>query len=284
MVSYINGFPRAELEAMALDGETMINGNYENFRLSTKLQSGSTGGKWGGLSLSKLMIDANEYRKKPAAAQKPAQYALSETPKTKSSALYLIRMRNANKGYFKIGRAKELLKRLSKYKTALPLDHDIIVISCLVIPDPSLIVAIEKVLIANLRQWCLEYPTQIQPLRRTEWFTRGTHNFGEALVLRTFVALARFAAMNNHPVHMHLFAKAAWNEMLKLSPHSHLPRWDVVNKKWKGLTPIEKQLHEAENLYGNLDDEGFSKKQLAATIDPGTQSVVVAIEPVSIAS
>ena len=151
MVSYINGFPRAELEAMTQDGETMINGNYETFLLSTKLQSGSTGGKWGGLSLSKLMIDANEYRKK----LKPAQYALSETPKTKSSALYLIRMRNANKGYFKIGRAKELLKRLSKYKTALPLDNDIIVISCLVIPDPSLIVAIEKVLIANLRQWCL---------------------------------------------------------------------------------------------------------------------------------
>ena len=276
MVSYINGFPKSELAMMSPADGTMINGNYDNFRLTT--HSIHEGGKWGGLSLTKLMVNANLYRKK----LKPAQYELSETLKTKSSALYLIRMRNANRGYFKIGRAKELLKRLSKYKTSLPLDHEIILISCLVIPDPSLIVAIEKVLIANLRQWCIDYPTQIQPLRRTEWFTRGTHNFGEALVLRTFLALARYSAMN-HPtlqVHMHLFAKAAWNEMLTLSVHSHLPRWDVVNKKWKGLSPIEKQLHDAETLYGREDDEGFSKKQLASVIDPSTKSVIVAIEPI----
>ena len=77
MVSYISGLPRSELEAMVLNGETMINGNYENFKLTT--HTNHEGGKWGGLSLTKLMVDANEYRKK----LKPAQYKLSTTLKTK---------------------------------------------------------------------------------------------------------------------------------------------------------------------------------------------------------
>ena len=84
----------------------------------------------------------------------------------------------------------------------------------------------------------------------------------------------------NDAGNMHLFAKAAWNEMLTLSVHSHLPRWDVVNIRWKGLSPIDKQLHDAETAYGNPDDDGLSKKQLTSAIDPTPQSVVVMIEPI----
>ena len=210
-------------------------------------------------------------------------YALNETPVTKSSALYLIRCRHANKGYFKIGRASKLVKRLSKYKTSLPLDHEILLISTLVIADPALIVAIEKTLIANLRSFSDMYPTKIQPLRRTEHYTRGKDNFSEALVLRTFICLASYVAKTRPDleVHMHLYGKAAFNRMIQLPNVGYTPRWDVVPKKWKGLDPIETMLADAESaLVDDDDDTGFTKKQLASVIDMKTQSVIVAIEPI----
>ena len=277
MVKYISSIPRDEIKAMVVEGETMISGTYDNFLLTTQIPEG---GKWGGLSLTKLMVDANESRKHKT---KPL-YKINETPKTKSSALYLIRCRNANKSHFKIGRASKLVARLSKYKTALPYDNEILIIAVLVIPEPSVIVALEKTLIANLRQFCEEFPTKISPLRLTEWFRRGSGHFGEALVLRTLFCLASFAAKKYDTIniHMYLFGKAAFNEMMKLKNIGYTPRWDVVNKKWKGLSPIEAQLADAEAaLVKDDDDEGFTKKQLASVIDEKTQSVVVLIQPIS---
>ena len=129
MVQYITSIPRSELKDIVVEGETMVSGTYDNLLLTAQTPEG---GKWGGLTLTKLMIDAHlskKYKAEPT-------YRINRTPIMKSSALYLIRCRNANKILFKIGRASKLVRRLSKYKTSLPLDNEILIISTLVVPDP----------------------------------------------------------------------------------------------------------------------------------------------------
>lgn len=277
MVKYITSIPRSEIKEMVVENETMISGTYPNLKVTYNRPDG---GKWGGLSLTKLMIDKHMSKK-----HKNPIYKINETPVTKSSALYLIRCRNANKSLFKIGRASQLVKRLAKYKTALPLDNEILLISTLVIPDNSIIVAIEKTLIANLRHFSQMYPTRLKQLRRTEHYTRGTNHFGEALTLRCFFCLASHIS-KSYPkleVHMHLYGTAAFNEMLKLPNVGYTPRFDIIPKKWKGMTPLEQALAEAEkDLVEDEDDRGFTKKQLQSSIDPDTLMVTpvsVFIEP-----
>ena len=143
MVKYISSIPKDEIKAMALEGATMISGTHENLMVSYDKPDG---GKWGGLSLTKLMVDAHQSKKNKT----EPMYNINKTPVSKSSALYLIRCRNSNRSLFKIGRASKLVRRLASYKTALPLDNEILLISALIIPDPFLVVACEKVLLANM--------------------------------------------------------------------------------------------------------------------------------------
>jgi len=278
MVKYISSIPRSEITGIVVENETMVSGSYENLWVTYNKAEGA---KWGGLSLTKLMIDATQSKKNKS---KPI-YKINETPVTKSSALYLIRYRDANKGLFKIGRGSKLVRRLAKYKTSLPKDNEILLVSTLVIPNPEIIVAIEKVLIANLRYFSELYPSKkCKQLRKTEHFTRGIDNFGEALVLRCFFCLATHIA-KTHPklnVHMHLYGMAAFNKMLTLPNIGYTPRFDIVPKKWKGLSPLEEALAEAEaQLVEDEDDRGFTKRQLSSILDPVTQKVTVFIEPIT---
>lgn len=267
-LSYIPGLLKAELKGLSEDGYMLTSDTHDNFSVVTQLQTGATGGKWGGLSLSKMMIDANEARKH----KKTPTYRINMIPKGQSSALYLIRSRNCNAGYFKVGKAKYIKKRLPQYKTALPLDNDLIVIAVLIVPSPALIVALEKALIANLRQWCVDHPTKLKPLRRTEWFRR-MNGLGEALTIRTMINLGVYAA-KTEKVELHLYGKTPWNDMLKLPNIGFTPRWDVINKEWKGLSPIERQLADAEEaLVTDADDADFSKKELTSTYDVETNDV-----------
>ena len=89
-LSYIQGIAKTELEALSEDGYKLTGD--ENFSVVTQLQTGGTGGKWGGLPLSKMMIDANEAWKNKTTPE----YLINTIPQGKSSALYLIRSRNSN--------------------------------------------------------------------------------------------------------------------------------------------------------------------------------------------
>ena len=109
---------------------------------------------------------------------------------------------------------------------------------------------------------------------------------GEALTLRTMVNLGAFAAKTESDAVLHLYGKTAWNDMMKLPNIGFTPRWDVINKMWKGLTPIERQLADAEDaLITDADDSGFTKKELKSTLNIKTkkltQEVTVHIEPIS---
>jgi hypothetical protein len=279
MVKFIPSIMKTEIRGMVQEGETMVSGSYDNLLLSYDKPDG---GKWGGLTLTKMMVDAHKFKQNKT----EPLYKINKTPVSKSSALYLIRCRNANKSLFKIGRASKLVRRLASYKTALPLDNEILLIAALIIPDPFLIVAVEKVLIANLRHFAEIYPTRLKQLRKTEHYTRGAAHFGEALALRCFFCLATHIAKTrpNLDVHIHLFGTAALLEMFKLPNIGFTPRFDVVPKKWKGMTPLEQEISDAEaSLVEDEDDRGFSKKQLAAVLDPSSnfEDVVVFIDAIS---
>jgi len=225
------------------------------------------------------MVDAHQSKK----YKTEPMYQINKTPVGKSSALYLIRCRNSNKSIFKIGRASKLVRRLASYKTALPLDNEILLISVLIIPDPFLVVACEKVLLANMMNFARLYPSRLKQLRKTEHYTRGVAHFGEALALRCFFCLATHIAKTrpNLDVHIHLFGTAALNEMFKLPKIGFTPRFDVVPKKWKGMSPLEQEISDTEaSLVEDEDDRGFSKKHLAAVLDPSSnfEDVVVFID------
>ena len=263
--------PLAHVKQLSQDGY-VVDFPEEYKRVTCLTQIPKDQGKWGGLSLTNLMLDKH---------QKTGKYELSNLNKNASSGLYLIKMRNANKPIFKIGKAKSILPRLCNYKTSHPRDHSLLIVSCLMISNPKLVVAFEKVLIANLQNWCDTYPTQIKRLRRTEWFYRG-NGLTESLVLRMFISLAAVSVKLDSNVHtsIHLFGKEAWNNMLDnvYTKVEYTPRWDVVNKKWKNLQPIEQELSKAEDALIN-DNDGFTRKELKSDISDFLQDVVVAIEP-----
>ena len=48
------------MKAMVVEGETMRSGTYDNLLLTAQTPEG---GKWGGLTLTKLMIDAHQAKK-----------------------------------------------------------------------------------------------------------------------------------------------------------------------------------------------------------------------------
>ena len=101
-------------------------------------------------------------------------------------------------------------------------------------------------------------------------------------MLRTMICLSCHVA-KMYPslkVTMHLYGKAAFNEMLKLPNIDLTPFIDIHPKKWKGMNALETELDEAEKaLVKDPDDEGFTKKQLLSAFDPRTEEVVVEIEP-----
>ena len=276
MVSYISGILKSELKQLSQDGFNMSSETYENFSITTQLSKPGQG-KYGALPLSRLMIDASVSRRNNT----EPLFALNMLPKTKQSALYLIRCQNGcNEGYFKIGKAKRIKGRLPQYKCALPLDNTLMIVAVLIVPDNALIVALEKVLIANLNHWCVEYPTRIKQLRKTEWYRR-MKGLGEALALRTMINLGCYASKTTTAT-LHLYGKTAWNQMLALPNIGYTPAWSVVNPKYKGLSPIEAQLADAEALLiEDPDDAGFTRKELNSEINKTTLDVEVVISPIS---
>ena len=54
MVKFIPSILKGEIRKMTVENETMVSGSYDNLMLSYDRPDG---GKWGGLSLTKLMVD-----------------------------------------------------------------------------------------------------------------------------------------------------------------------------------------------------------------------------------
>ena len=280
-MTFIPGILKADLAKLVEDGYETAYTEQENFSIVTQLQTGKSGEqKAGALSLTKLMLDKNEARINKTAPN----YSINHIPKNKSSCLYLIKCQGGcNSSVFKIGRAKYILNRLTKYRTALPLDNSLMIVAVLHIPNPSLVVACEKALIANMMHFCAKHPSKMKQLRRTEWYYR-LNGTGEAMALRTMINLGLHVAKTNATMNvtLHLFGKSAFNKMQSLPNIDHTPLWTVIPKHWKGMTPLEGQIHAAEMaLVRDSDDDGFTTKELASVFDYKKSKVVVEIEPIT---
>ena len=123
-------------------------------------------GSEAGISLSSILEDSNTTE---------SQFFLNIGNYSNKPALYILSMRNANKGYFKIGKTSNVLRRWCNYKTSLPLDGDILIHACLSLPSSfcdgecsvDMVVGLfESILKANLRRFA-------QQLRNTEYFRKG---------------------------------------------------------------------------------------------------------------
>ena len=85
---YIGGPLKDDLRQMVEDGCEAFHPDYVNFSIVTQLQTGAEGSaKSGSLLLTQLMIDKNNSTKNKTTPK----YNINQTPKTKSSSLYLIR-------------------------------------------------------------------------------------------------------------------------------------------------------------------------------------------------
>ena len=116
----------------------------------------------------------------------------------KSSALYLIRCKTANRDIIKVGKAKQLLKRLAGYKTALPHEGEIIVIASLIIEGHGLVCALEKLVLSHINMWSAQPGSEIKRLRRTEWLFKNKKDIGIAICALCFVNIASFK-INKQP-------------------------------------------------------------------------------------
>jgi len=76
-----------------------------------------------GVPLTELMLDrrANTGVARNDKPLSDRTYFINLHEPMKSSGLYLIRMKDANRTVVKLGRGKQIMRRLSNYKTALPL-------------------------------------------------------------------------------------------------------------------------------------------------------------------
>jgi hypothetical protein len=123
-----------------------------------------------GISLSRILKDS-----KMARLTDDSQFYLNIGNYANRPAIYLLSMKSANRGLFKMGKSSNVLRRWCNYKTSLPLDGDIVIHACLSLPSSfsggvgsvSMVIGVfESIMKANLRRFS-------EQLRNTEWFRMG---------------------------------------------------------------------------------------------------------------
>lgn len=188
-----------------------------------------------GVSLQTLLLDSVSLE---------PQFYLNRSKQSAQPALYIISMKDANKGLFKMGMTgSKLLRRLCAYRTSLPLENEILVHAVLSFPKKThsgkanvkmLVAVFEGILKANLRE-----VGHAQQLRNTEWFRKGRQSSNMATSLGFLIEIIDKLAwgLPNDTFTMHVFDKRLFTKSrqkdglsLDFTLHSKNAKSSVLDK------------------------------------------------------
>lgn len=197
-----------------------------------------------------------------------------------SSALYIIRMKDANRTIIKVGRAGELLKRLAGYKTSLPLDGEIIVVASLIIEDAGLIYALETLLLNHIDLWSTQQGSQIKRLRRTEWIYKAKKDAGIAVCALAFTNILLIVASKLPKLRcgLYLHSRRVWLHVNtiwdKYKFNMGLNQSEVPSLIGK-LSAYDLAVQDATDALVSSDDDDFTEKEKKAKIPKALTSCYV---------